>query len=175
MPCRFKISFVPGCKIPAPDATSRNPDDRAEDEENESHFTAALNTMRVVDDIDHAEQEVIVTARSGLAHLHAVMLESVRDKNISRHSNAPTYDYGRKWLPRHAPTNFSLTSRFLAFSRLSAIDGGVITYGNRIVIPPNLRREVCQHLHSAHQGVMQMINRASASIFWNHHGHPGGS
>ena len=48
---------------------------------------------------------------------------------------------------------------------LSAIDG-VIAYGNRTVIPPSLRSEVCQHLHSAHQVVTQMMSRATASIFW---------
>ena len=36
--------------------------------------------MRVVDDIDHAEEEIIAAARPGLAHLNAVTLECVRDE-----------------------------------------------------------------------------------------------
>ena len=97
MPWRFKIAYVPGCKIPAPDATSRRPDDRAEDDENESHFIAALNAMRVVDDIDHAEEEIIAAARSGLAQLHAVTWVRVRDET-SRDFHI-TYEHGRKWRP----------------------------------------------------------------------------
>ena len=38
--------------------------------------------------------------------------------------------------------------------------------GERVVIPPSLRKEVLAHLHGAHQGVSQMTARAQASIFW---------
>ena len=38
--------------------------------------------------------------------------------------------------------------------------------GLRAVIPPKLREEVIAHLHSAHQGVSQMNNRASECVFW---------
>ena len=43
---------------------------------------------------------------------------------------------------------------------------GVILYHDRIVIPPSLRGQVLQSLHSAHQGVSQMQSRAEASFFW---------
>ena len=43
---------------------------------------------------------------------------------------------------------------------------GVIMMGERIVIPPSLRKEVLAHLHGAHQGVSQMTARAQASVFW---------
>ena len=39
-------------------------------------------------------------------------------------------------------------------------------YGLRAVIPPKLRDEVCAHIHSAHQGVSQMSNRASECVSW---------
>merc|ERR1711997_933912 len=48
---------------------------------------------------------------------------------------------------------------------LSVLDG-VIMMGERIVIPPSLRKEVLSHLHGAHQGVSQMTARAQASVFW---------
>ena len=38
--------------------------------------------------------------------------------------------------------------------------------GNRVLIPPTLRQEVLDSLHSAHQGVTGMGNRARASVFW---------
>ena len=43
---------------------------------------------------------------------------------------------------------------------------GVAMLGERVVIPPRLRREVLQNLHGAHQGVTQMTARASAAVFW---------
>jgi len=42
---------------------------------------------------------------------------------------------------------------------------GVILYNNRIVIPPSLRSDVLQSLHSAHQGISSMTSRAEASVF----------
>ena len=47
---------------------------------------------------------------------------------------------------------------------LSTVDG-VILYRDRIVVPPSLRQEVLDALHSAHQGVTSMIPRAEASVF----------
>ncbi len=48
---------------------------------------------------------------------------------------------------------------------LSTTDG-IIMYKDRIIIPPSLRDEVLQTLHSAHQGTSSMLARAEASIFW---------
>lgn len=48
---------------------------------------------------------------------------------------------------------------------LASFDG-VILYHDRIVIPPSLRGQVLQALHSAHQGVSQMCSRAENSFFW---------
>ena len=39
-------------------------------------------------------------------------------------------------------------------------------YKLRAVIPSKLREEVLKNLHSAHQGVSQMSNRASECVFW---------
>ena len=38
--------------------------------------------------------------------------------------------------------------------------------GARIIIPPNLRQEVVKTLHSAHQGVGGMNERAKAAVYW---------
>ena len=43
---------------------------------------------------------------------------------------------------------------------------GVLCYKNRVVIPAELRQQVLQTLHSAHQGVTGMINRAEQAVFW---------
>ena len=43
---------------------------------------------------------------------------------------------------------------------------GVIIYRDRIIIPPTLRSDVLQALHSAHQGISMMDSRAVGSFFW---------
>nr|XP_012557549.2 uncharacterized protein K02A2.6-like [Hydra vulgaris] len=46
------------------------------------------------------------------------------------------------------------------------VSDGVIIYNDRIVIPPTLRKEILDVLHSAHQGVSGMTARAQATVFW---------
>ena len=48
---------------------------------------------------------------------------------------------------------------------LSVFDG-VILLGESVVIPTSLRGEVSACLHSAHQGVAGMGNRARTAVFW---------
>ena len=48
---------------------------------------------------------------------------------------------------------------------LSTVDG-VVTYKERIVIPPSLRSDVFKPLHSAHQCINSMTARADISVFW---------
>ena len=49
--------------------------------------------------------------------------------------------------------------------QLSHIDG-VPLFKGRVVIPVELRGEVLETLHSAHQGVTGMMERAQASVWW---------
>ena len=41
-----------------------------------------------------------------------------------------------------------------------------VTGASRIIIPTTLRSEVVRTLHSAHQGVSAMTERAKASVYW---------
>ena len=50
-------------------------------------------------------------------------------------------------------------------NNLSIVDD-VLMCENRVLIPPTLPSEVLDSLHSAHQGVTGMGNRARASVFW---------
>ena len=43
---------------------------------------------------------------------------------------------------------------------------GVVCYKDRVVIPADLRTQVLGTLHSAHQGVTGMVNRAEQTVFW---------
>ena len=43
---------------------------------------------------------------------------------------------------------------------------GIVCYKDRVVIPEKLRAQVLGTLHSAHQGVSSMVNRAEQTVFW---------
>ena len=42
----------------------------------------------------------------------------------------------------------------------------LLFFGDRVVIPKSLRKEVLEGLHVGHQGVTSMILRAQSSFFW---------
>ena len=42
----------------------------------------------------------------------------------------------------------------------------MVIYNERVVVPPSLRKEVLETLHSAHQGIRMMTQRAMTSVFW---------
>ena len=42
----------------------------------------------------------------------------------------------------------------------------LLMYGNRLVIPASLRKEVLESLHAAHQGVVGMKARAATCVYW---------
>ena len=44
--------------------------------------------------------------------------------------------------------------------------GGVLLYNDRVVVPVSLRQPVLDVLHSAHQGVSGMTQRAKSIMFW---------
>ena len=44
--------------------------------------------------------------------------------------------------------------------------GGLLFYGDRLVIPTSQRSQVLASLHQAHQGVTKMLQRAQTAVFW---------
>ncbi len=51
------------------------------------------------------------------------------------------------------------------WASLSVMDG-ILLYGDRIFVPPALRKEVLATLHAGHQGVSSMMARAGHSLWW---------
>lgn len=46
------------------------------------------------------------------------------------------------------------------------VDGDIVLYGCRIIVPRALRREVISSLHSSHQGIVRTTQRARQSVYW---------
>ena len=109
---------------------------------------------------------VVAAAGSSLPHMQAVTWELVRDETSRNIYLLKLTDMAEHGFPE---TSNLISQQILPYWRfredLSAVDG-VLMYGSRVVIPPKLRDEVVAHLHSAHQGVSQMNNRANECVFW---------
>ena len=153
---RFTMRYVPGAKNKIPDATSRFPTDvpniPLEDEQ---------------DNLD-TEETVYATAISALTCLNTV--QSITWQKVQEATSSDpemlellnTVQAGFKYNAELAP-HLKPYTRFKQF--LTTVDG-VVLYKNRIVIPPTLRAQILENLHSAHQGVSSMVSRADAAVFW---------
>ena len=163
---QFEIHHVPGRLIPAPDATSRNPFNSLEDVDGIS-MSAVLEAIRSFEEIDSSmEMGVVAAAKATLPPHSSITWERVRDetsRDIYLLQLIEMAENGFPVSPQLMPPQLLPYWRFR--DELSAVDG-VLMYGSRVVIPPQLRDQIVMHLHSAHQGISQMNSRASDCVFW---------
>ena len=145
----FTIVHVPGAKNKGPDAASRYPptkeqnDDIAEDD---ATIAAASDTLNSITNLVGWEAVKEATASDAtLQQLITVIREGFPE------------------LPRDLPAPLRAYHRF---SNSLCCADGVILMGQRIVIPAALRRNILSALHAAHQGVGAMSARAADSVFW---------
>ena len=47
-----------------------------------------------------------------------------------------------------------------------SIKSGLITCGNRIIVPKEMRPEMLQYIHKGHQGMVRCLLRAKNTVFW---------
>ena len=47
-----------------------------------------------------------------------------------------------------------------------SIESGLITYGNRIIVPREMRPEILQYIHKGHQGKELCLLWARNTVFW---------
>lgn len=161
---RFEIVHVPGKSIPASDATSRNPAHSPDNDEGE--WMSETDYIGTCADYDSMERDMVATNKSSLENVHAVTWERVRDATISDGYLRQLKQYIINGFPTEID---NLPPQLQPYWRhreeLSIVDQ-VVMYGERIVIPPSLRPNICQNLHSAHQGTTSMSERARATVFW---------
>ena len=65
--------------------------------------------------------------------------------------------------PRNVPQE--LRSYFAVHSELSIV-GDLLLKGSRLVVPPSLRRDVLEHVHEGHQGMVKCLERVRTSVWW---------
>ena len=154
---RFKMVHIPGRYNKIPDATSRYPsfppDNTKHSDENWT-------------DIEHTAFITAMSSLSDVNSIKAVTWQRVREETASNPSMMELYNIVQSGFNIKLEDISSDIAPYHKYKdSLSTVDG-VVIYKNRVVIPPRLRSEVLENLHSAHQGVTSMTARADASVFW---------
>lgn len=179
---RFTILHVPGRKNLGPDAASRypvGPPDRlnlpGEAPELDSlvnmtaHYHDTLTSLCLhTEDNDTANDTSTVAAATCAlnAVITVVTWSMVREATASDPTFVNLIRQMEAGFPedyKELPTDLRPYHRFA--SSLCTVDG-VVLMGQRIVIPPALRKPVLDALHAAHQGVSAMRARAMDSVYW---------
>ena len=163
MPWNFTISWIPGKEIPAPDATSRQPQANTGTGDEFQQSLAAVR-LDVEDNMDLAgDKEFAAYGRLRAGEINAVTWERVQEEtwlDTSMRKLMVAIQEGLYDMPVEEAKE-DLAEFWRHRHSLTILDG-VVMMGERIVVPPSLRKEVLAHLHGAHQGVSQMLARPTS-------------
>ena len=55
---------------------------------------------------------------------------------------------------------------FWSHKEMLSIESGLITCGNRIIVPKEMRPEMLQYVHKGHQGKERCLLRVRNTVFW---------
>ena len=160
---RYKIKHVPGSWHHAPDACSRNPSKC-------THYTTDLDISATMDMNNNTESH-LQAAISGSStdnpyQLKAITLERIKEAARTDKECIPLTHLVCEGFPKDITSlDVKLRQCWKLKNELCNTDG-VTMYDGRIIVPPSLRKEVLECLHSAHQGTVGMKARARSSVYW---------
>ena len=167
-PWAFRISWVAGKTIPAPDATSRHPQDRGGDNE-ATVMAAVLESIRAEvreqDDLA-GDQEMAAAASTNMRQFRAVTWDIVKEETGVDHDMQELIGVISDGFHYRLDELSRPVAKYWQHREALYVVDGVVMLGERVVVPQRLRKEVLQSLHAAHQGVTQMTARAAAAVFW---------
>ena len=186
LPWRFSVVHMPGIDNCFSDATSRNPVDS--DDEKEISNTEILAGIMVdeINYIDNVDMATICTINDN--EFRAITWDIVRQetqgdeslRNLSILINS-SFPEDKSDMPPELMPYWSIRDNLYMIDGVILMNDQVLLpsplredaakslvngTGTRILIPPRLRPEILQSLHSAHQGVGSMTERAKAGVYW---------
>ena len=87
---------------------------------------------------------------------HISRMSSSQDSKVTL---AHDSHFNKKNLPTDLP-------EFWPHKKMLSIESGLITCGNRIIVPKEMRPEMLQYIHEGHQGKECCLLRARNTVFW---------
>ena len=178
---RFHVVHIPGLRHAAADAVSRKPvgkpttltlpDDIASVHPTPGHLPSLglphpfLSAIRTHEQ-DSATQVCMPTDSGPTEVIKSVTWDDIRLATTSDPTMVALSNTIEDGFPEDRASLATDLRPYHQFRDFLTTFDGVILYHDRVVIPPSLRDQVLQSLHSAHQGISQMCSRAENSFFW---------
>ena len=183
LPWRFNVMYMPGNGNNFSDATSRNP---ASDDD--VACSEILSGIMIDEPDEECVDDVAFLPSSDSKEIRAVTWDIVKEetsndglmRDLSTLINT-SFPNEKHELPRELQPYWNIRQNLYIVDGVILMKDHVVIprslrngvaeamtdgSGTRILIPPNLRQEVVQTLHSAHQGVCGMNERARAGVYW---------
>ena len=152
---RFDIEYQRGESNPFADAMSRHPNSFAE-----------LASASMMTEDDHHEVTYIQGIIGETEKMFAVTWESVKRESEEDAGMRLLSNYVRNGFPESKKDLPEQIRCFWEVRESLRCFGSAVLYKDRIVIPPSLRPNIVENLHSAHQGVSSMYSRAQTIVYW---------
>ena len=142
------VTHVPGKELVLADTLSRHPlpdtvDDHTFHEEVTEYIDSVQATWPTTED-----------------RLHDIKVATARD---------PVLQLLAMYVTEGWPENDVIPNKLHPYRKAAddlSVSKGVITYGDRIVIPPGMRTEILDKLHESHQGITKCREKAKAAVWW---------
>ena len=172
---RFKVIYVPGRKHCGPDYMSRHGLSRSEElvSTKEVRVSCIMGMIRAQEECGMHDMDTDIElgmVRSITASMN--MIEGLRAVTFDRVKEAVLRDEDMVELRdriHQTPYDQDFPDKFRDFNKIKHdmhVLDGLPMYGSRLIIPPSLRTEVIKHIHSAHQSVGKMYDRAMQTVYW---------
>ena len=169
LPWCFDIAYLPGQTNVVADAVSRNPTQVVEDNSVDMAVIGAKPLSHHpspnggLSEGDHAEIAMLRHTTDCTALLWSdITSECATDPTIS--SLATTVKQGFPFTI--GELDDALAPYWNIRKSLVVTDGNVVWYNDRVVLPSTLQPKALEILHSAHQGVSGMEDRARGIVYW---------
>ena len=148
LPWKFEIQHLPGTSNTAADAASRHPASSGATGPNMADLMEATLMAAVHRDVEGLDAIAWVE----------ISREMAADPTLSRLMQLIEHGF------HESDKSDNDLAQFWPLREALYIQDGVILYQDRVVVPATLRRRILSHLHSAHQGIALMGQRARAII-----------
>ena len=149
----FKVVYKKGTDIPVADALSSV---TPMDPENNIQLPIIAVNMIITQILMSVESQINFSNK----------LDQLRKSTVQDEQHTRLKGYISTGLPCDKRNLLTDLHEFWPHKEMLSIESGLITCGNRIIVPKEMRPEMLQYIHKGHQGKERCLLRARNTVFW---------